>query len=85
MHECGIRQNQNKKIEVDKDLYATMRCLIIALMHKYCPDNEFILTREQRKRLISLLSINVHVETLDNLDDKYYLTHMGEKFEEEEE
>ena len=68
------------KIEVDKELYITMKCLIVALMHKYCPDNEFVLTKEQRKKLIGLFSVNVQEEVLDNLDSVYYLTCCGEKF-----
>jgi hypothetical protein len=64
---------EKETVEVDKDLYSTLRCLTIALMDKYCPNGEFILTREHRQKLVSRLSINAYCETLDNLDDRYWI------------
>lgn len=61
-------------IEVDKELYSTIGCLVIALMDKYCPDGEFIMTKEQRHKLICQSFITrVRRKTMDNLDDLYYI------------
>ncbi len=62
-----------EKIEVDKEMFDTMRCLVVALIDKYCDDKEFILTKEQRKDLAGQIKIQVCRETLENLDDRYYL------------
>ena len=63
----------NETVTIDKAMYTTIKCLVVALMDKYCPNKEFILTREHRGKLIGRLSVNVYAETLDNLDDKYWI------------
>lgn len=64
---------ERETVIVDKELYSTLRCLVIALMDKYCPNGEFILTKEQRRNLVSRININCYSETLDNLDDRYWI------------
>lgn len=62
-----------EKIEVDKEMFDTMRCLIVALIDKHCDSKEFILTKEQRKDLVGQIKIKVGREVLDNNDERYYL------------
>ncbi|HBG21972.1 MAG TPA: hypothetical protein DDW83_01810 [Peptococcaceae bacterium] len=74
-------KNNNEKIEIDKELYDILRCLVVALMNKYCENETFILTREQRTELVGSISLFVKRELLDNLDEKYSL--FPPKFKEE--
>uniref|UniRef100_A0A6H2A5S5 Uncharacterized protein n=1 Tax=viral metagenome TaxID=1070528 RepID=A0A6H2A5S5_9ZZZZ len=59
--------------KVDKEFIDTLKCLTVALMDLYCPNKEFILTKEHRKSLVGRINIQVKRETLNNLDDRYYL------------
>ncbi len=63
----------SNQITVDKELWDTLRCLTISLMDEYCPNKEYILTKEQRRKLVNQFSINVDREVLDNLDERYYI------------
>ncbi len=64
---------EKEQITINKDLYITMKCLIAALMDKYCPNKKFILTKEHRFDLMCQMNINVCAKTLDNLDDLYWI------------
>ena len=66
-------------VTINKDLYDIMRCLTVALMDKYCPNGEFILTKEHRKSLVDRFQINVQTEIMDNLDARYWIDNLGKE------